>query len=209
LSPFTSPPKQPQSNGSTLFPTLQTHAPTLPSLGPANSSPQTRPSLPCPSSLIPHSPLHCRRSHSRDFVPWRFSDACCQRSRRGPHPGVRKTCTRGDSCTAANAVRGLQDFKERRSLRHVGRRTQPIGWGRHNKAFSLILRAHALRRCSVFAHLQSGCKAVSAQHPKNSSLLRPGNRWHGGCFLLVSLAPAHRATLCVDCLCRKRKGWHR
>src|SRR5262249_33472338 len=89
LLSFTPPPKQPPSHGSTLFPALQTHAPTLPLVGPANSSHQNRPSLPCPSSLIPHSPPQGRRSHSRDFVPWRFSYACRRRawirsSRRRP-----------------------------------------------------------------------------------------------------------------------------
>jgi len=85
-----------KATSTTLFPALQTHAPTLPLVDPANSSHQNRPSLPCQSSLIPHSPPQGRRSHSRDFVPWRFSDACCQHSQRGPYPGVRKTCTGSD-----------------------------------------------------------------------------------------------------------------
>src|SRR5262249_39815033 len=89
LVPFHPPPKQPPSHGSTLFPALQTHPPTTPFGHPANCFPQNRPSLPCPSRLIPHSPLHCQRSHSRDFVPWRFSYACRRRawirsSRRRP-----------------------------------------------------------------------------------------------------------------------------
>jgi len=57
LSPFTPPPMQPQTDGSTLFPALQTPPPTLPPVGPANCSTQNRPSSPCPSRLIPHSPL--------------------------------------------------------------------------------------------------------------------------------------------------------
>src|SRR5262249_40089686 len=81
----------------TLFPGLQTHAPTLPPVGPANRSPQNRPSLPCPSSLIPHSPLHCRRSHSRDFVPCRFSDACCCCTWMCRHAVVRETFTKRPS----------------------------------------------------------------------------------------------------------------
>ena len=43
----------------------------------------SRPTGRCPSSLIPHSPPHRRRSASRDFVPWRFSDASRQRAWRG------------------------------------------------------------------------------------------------------------------------------
>src|SRR5262249_14840214 len=89
LVPFHPPPKQPPSHGPTLFPPLQTHPLTTPFGDPANCFPQNRPSLPCPSRLIPHSPLHCQRSHSRDFVPWRFSYACRRRawirsSRRRP-----------------------------------------------------------------------------------------------------------------------------
>jgi hypothetical protein len=57
LSPFTPPPMQPQTDGSTLFPALQTPPPTLPPVGPPNCSTQNRPSSPCPSRLIPHSPL--------------------------------------------------------------------------------------------------------------------------------------------------------
>src|SRR5262249_31232737 len=69
------PQKPPPSKRPPLSPPPQTPPPTLPPVGPANRFPQNRPSLPSHSRLIPHSPLHCRRSHSRDFVPWRFSDA--------------------------------------------------------------------------------------------------------------------------------------
>jgi hypothetical protein len=52
------------------------------------------------------SPLHCSRSTSRDFVPWRFSDACCRSSwlplscrrqrnlHRSRHMQRTKVCTR-------------------------------------------------------------------------------------------------------------------
>ncbi len=87
---FTPSPMRPQTNGSTLFSALDTPPPALPPAGPANCSTQNRPSSPCPSRLIPHSPLHLRRSASRDFVPRRFSDVCRQRAWMDRHAGIRK-----------------------------------------------------------------------------------------------------------------------
>ena len=64
----------------------------------------SRPTGRCPSSLIPHSPPHRRRSASRDFVPWRFSDASRQRAWRGSSCRCPRTCTGAHS----TAPRGLQ-----------------------------------------------------------------------------------------------------
>src|SRR5215831_18105087 len=83
LSPLNPPPKQTSSNPSTLFPAFRTASSTIPPVSPANSFPQNLLSLPCASRLIPHSPPQGRRSLSRDFVPWRFSDACRRRSSIG------------------------------------------------------------------------------------------------------------------------------
>ena len=45
------------------------------------------------------SPLHCSRSTSRDFVPWRFSYACRRRARIG------SSCTRPKTSTIADVSR--------------------------------------------------------------------------------------------------------
>ena len=83
------------TNRSTLFPALDHTPPTLPPVGPANAPPNKSTIVTdAPRALNPHR-ARCTvaRSTSRDFVPWRFSDACRQRAWMGSSSRRPRTCT--------------------------------------------------------------------------------------------------------------------
>jgi hypothetical protein len=62
-----------------------------------------RPPSRSPPTYDPHSTrLHCRVPYSRDFVHWRFSDAGRRSAWIASSCRRPKTCTRADSCIAAN-----------------------------------------------------------------------------------------------------------
>ena len=93
---------------------------------------------------IPIEPAAPRRSTSRDFVPWRFSDACRRRAWMGSSCRRPKTCTEADSCGAAD-VRSSFDHligageQRRRHLKPQRLRSLEIdhqlvfGWALHRK----------------------------------------------------------------------------
>ena len=71
---------------------------------PVSPAPRRSPRLTTAApGLNPHSARCTTCDHSRDFVPWRFSDAGTARA-EDRHSGVRETCTRPNSCSATSGA---------------------------------------------------------------------------------------------------------
>ena len=77
----------------------------------AASRARPRSSAACTSARgrgVSPSLLHRRCSSSRDFVPWRFSDACPQRVWMGRHAGVREPAQKRSSVDSAGRLTSAQ-----------------------------------------------------------------------------------------------------
>ena len=111
----------------------------------------TAPHRPRPAS-IPIAPAAPPAISSRDFVPWRFSDAGRTHARLDLHSGVRETCTKAEVVAGGSRARCAPESDARTVRSRVAARTLPqcVGAGPANlRATRARGRARpSVRRCA-------------------------------------------------------------
>ena len=88
--------QQPPANASTPFPLVQLSSNALLHVAAIHLVPPMHHPSDAACGQIPIEPAASPLPTKRDFVPWRFSDACRRHTSKQRHAGVRETCTKGD-----------------------------------------------------------------------------------------------------------------